>query len=151
MAANSDSSARALVITRLFDAPRALVFKAWNDREFLVRWWGPQGFQARVLQLDLRVGGGWRISMRSPAGTEEWQQGIYREIVAPERMVFSYAFTDAAGTPGHQTVVTVNFADEAAKTRVTVHQAVFESVAVCDDHVRGWGETLERLAACLTP
>jgi uncharacterized protein YndB with AHSA1/START domain len=103
------------------------------------------------LQLDLRVGGGWRISMRSPAGTEEWQQGIYREIVAPERMVFSYAFTDAAGTPGHQTVVTVNFADEAAKTRVTVHQAVFESVAVCDDHVRGWGETLERLAACLTP
>ena len=68
--------------------------------------------------------------MRSPEGTDQWQQGIYREIVEPERLVFTYAWEDAEGKPGHETLVTVTFAEHDGKTKLTVHQAVFESVTV---------------------
>jgi uncharacterized protein YndB with AHSA1/START domain len=138
---------RDLVITRIFDAPRSLVFKAWTEPERVMRWWGPHGFTLTSCNMDLRSGGKWRFCMRSPEGIEHWQQGAYLEVVEPERLVFSYAFEDAAGTPGHETRVTVTFAEDNGKTRLTVHHAAFEAVAVRDDHVRGWGETLDRLAA----
>jgi uncharacterized protein YndB with AHSA1/START domain len=138
---------RELVITRIFDAPRSLVFKAWTEPERLVRWWGPLGFKTRVSKMEVRAGGAWRFCMRSPEGIENWQQGVYLEIVEPERLVFSYAFEDTTGKPGHETRVTVTFAEDNGKTRLTVHHAVFEAVAVRDDHARGWGETLDRLAA----
>jgi uncharacterized protein YndB with AHSA1/START domain len=145
--AAAESADRELTIKRVFDAPRQLVFKAWTDPEHLMRWWGPHGHTTVSCEMDVRVAGAWRFCMRSSNGTEEWQQGAYREIVEPERLVFSYAFEDAAGKPGHQSVVTVTFADyEGNKTALTLHQAVFESVLVRDDHVRGWGESLDRLA-----
>jgi uncharacterized protein YndB with AHSA1/START domain len=96
--------------------------------------------------MDLRVGGGWHIRMRSPQGVEDRQRGVIREIVEPERLVFTYAFEDENGIRGHETIVTVTFADAGGKTRITVHQAVFESVAMRDDHVRGWGEALDNCA-----
>jgi uncharacterized protein YndB with AHSA1/START domain len=144
--AQNESANRELVITRVFDAPRQIVWKAWTDPEHLMRWWGPHGFKTRVSAMDVRVGGGWRFCMRSPAGKDEWQYGVYREIVELERLVFSYAFEDDTGKPRHETLVTVTFADEGAKTRITLHQGVFESVAVRDDHVEGWGEALDHLA-----
>jgi len=140
-------SERELVITRVFDAPRSLVFKAWTEPEHLMRWWGPKGFTMRVYKLDLHPDGAWRFCMRSPNGTDEWQQGVYREIVEPERLVFSYAFEDATGKPGHETLVTVTLADHGGQTKLTVHHAVFETIAVRDDHVRGWSEALDHLAA----
>jgi uncharacterized protein YndB with AHSA1/START domain len=157
MAKNSvdtEPTARELVITRIFDAPRNIVFKAWSEPEHLMRWWGPHGFTCPVCEMDFRVGGRWRFCMRSPEGNEEWQQGVYREIVEPERIVFSYAFEAVAGasglsgwTPGHQTTVTVTFAvHEGNKTKLTVHQTNFDIVAVRDDHVRGWNEALDHLA-----
>ena len=88
--------------------------------------------------------------MRSPEGVDHWLQGIYREIMEPERLVFTYAFEDATGKPGHETLVTVTFAELGEKTKLTVHQAVFESVTVRDEHVRGWTEALDRLAGYLT-
>jgi uncharacterized protein YndB with AHSA1/START domain len=145
--AATKSSERVLEITRVFDAPRSLVFKAWTEPERLMRWWGPKGFTMRVYKLDLQPDGGWRFCMRSPNGTDEWQQGVYREIVEPERLVFSYAFEDATGKPGHETLVTVTLAEHGGQTKLTVHHAVFESVAVRDDHVRGWSEALDHLAA----
>lgn len=157
MAKNSvaESTAPELVITRIFDAPRAIVFKAWSQPEHLMRWWGPHGFTCPVCEMDFRVGGRWRFCMRSPEGTDEWQQGVYREIVEPERIVFTYSFPqgsrgfteESASKPGHQTTVTVNFADHNGnKTKLTVRQTNFESVAVRDDHVRGWNESLDHLA-----
>ena len=150
MAATSSAAVepgeRGLVITRVFDAPRSLVFKAWTDPQHLMRWWGPHGFKTESCEMDLRRGGAWRICMRGPDGHVDRQQGVFREIVEPERLVFTYAFEDAAGKPGHQTIVTVTFTDLGQKTELTVHQAVFESVAVRDDHVRGWGEALDHLA-----
>jgi len=142
----SESPDREVVITRVFDAPRSLVFKAWADPKHRMRWWGPHGFTVLSCEMDLRVGGAWRLWMRSVQGVEDRQRGVFREIVEPERLVFTYAFEDENGNPGHETTVTVTFADVGGKTRLTVHQAVFESVAVRDDHIRGWGESLDRLA-----
>jgi uncharacterized protein YndB with AHSA1/START domain len=142
----AESAERVLVITRIFDAPRALVFQAWTEPEHRMRWWGPNGFTTTFCEMDLRPGGGWRLSMRSPQGREDRQRGIFREIVPPERLVFTYAFEDAAGNPGHETLVTVTFTEHEGKTKLTVNQAVFETVAVRDDHVRGWGEALDNLA-----
>jgi uncharacterized protein YndB with AHSA1/START domain len=140
---------REVTITRVFDAPRALVFKAWTRPEHLSRWWGPHGFTVHVCEIDFRVGGAWHIRMRSPQGVEDRQRGVFREIIEPERIVFTYAFEDEDGARGHETIVTVTFAEAGGKTRLTVHQEVFESVEVRDDHVRGWGEALDRLTGCV--
>jgi uncharacterized protein YndB with AHSA1/START domain len=143
------SAERELVITRVFDAPRALVFKVWTEPERLVRWWGPEGFTVPSCEMDLRPGGAFRFLMRSPEGTDHRLQGVYREIVEPERLVFTWAWVDADGKPGHETLVTVTFAEHGAKTKLTLHQAVFESVESRDSHEEGWTECLDRLAVCL--
>ncbi len=158
----NEAADRALEITRIFDAPRALVFKAWSAPEHLKRWWGPTGFTVLSCEMDFRVGGAWRLSMQSPQGVVDRQLGEFREIVEPERIVFTYAFEDfpqrqtsgrwskESGQPGHQTIVTVNFEDLGAKTRLTIRQAIFESAGVRDEHIRGWGEALDRFAAYVT-
>jgi uncharacterized protein YndB with AHSA1/START domain len=138
-----------VTVTRIFDAPRALVFEAFTSPEHLKRWWGPHGFTVHVCEMEARVGGAWHIRMRSPQGVEDRQRGVIREIVAPERFVFTYAFEDESGRRGHETIVTVTFADVGNKTEVTVHQGIFESVEVRDDHVRGWGEALDNFASYL--
>ena len=141
-----EPSERTLVITRIFDAPRSLVFNAWTEPAHRMRWWGLKGFTVTSCEMDLRPGGAWRLSMRSPEGREDRQVGNFREIVPPERLVFTYAFEGAAGNLGHETLVTVTFAEHEGKTKLTVNQAVFETLAVRNDHVRGWGEALDRLA-----
>jgi uncharacterized protein YndB with AHSA1/START domain len=86
-----------LVITRTFDAPRDLVFKMWTEPEHLKHWWGPKGFTFGVSKFDLRPGGIFHYSMRSPEGHEMWGKFVYREIVAPERVVFITSFSDEGG------------------------------------------------------
>jgi uncharacterized protein YndB with AHSA1/START domain len=138
-----------LVISRVFDAPRGVVFKAWTDPEHLARWWGPQGFATISCVMDVRPGGAWCRSMRSPDGREHRKRGVYREVVEPERLVFTYATEGVDGEPGHQTLVTVTFADFGGKTKLTLHQAVFESVAARDSHEGGWTSCLEGFASYL--
>jgi uncharacterized protein YndB with AHSA1/START domain len=150
MAAGKASAAagtaeRELVITRIFDAPKSLVFKAWTEREHLVHWSAPHGFTITHCEGDLRPGGAWRCCMRSPDGTDHWLGGVYREIAPPERLVFTHAWEDEDGRPGHETLVTATFAEQDGKTRFTFHQAVFESVAARDSHREGWTECLDRL------
>jgi uncharacterized protein YndB with AHSA1/START domain len=144
--AASNPTDRELVVTRLIDAPRRLVFKAWTEAEQVARWWGPQGFVTTYCDMDIRPGGAFRLCMRSPDGTDYWKRGAYREIVEPERVVFTFAWEDADGKPGHELLTTVTFADEGAKTRLTLHQAVFETVERRDDHSTGWTSCLERFA-----
>jgi uncharacterized protein YndB with AHSA1/START domain len=145
-----ESAQRELVITRIFDAPRPLVFQAWTEPDRVARWWGPQGFTTLYCDMDVRPGGAFRVCMRSPEGAEHWKQGVYREVVEPERLVFTFAWEDAEGRPGHETVVTVTFAELAGKTKLTLHQGVFETVAASDEHQRGWTSTLQRFAEYLT-
>ena len=121
-----EAADRELVVTRVFDAPRDIVFGAWTDPKQAAQWWGPQGFTTISCEMDVRPGGAYRACMRSPEGTRHCRRGIYREVVAPERLVFTYAWEDANGNPGHETIVTVIFADAGSKTRLTLRQAVFE-------------------------
>jgi uncharacterized protein YndB with AHSA1/START domain len=148
MAATADAAIpaeRELVITRVLDAPRSLVFKVWTEPSHVVRWLGPKGFTAPSCKMDLRPGGAWQACIRSPEGTEHRMQGVYREIVEPERLVFTFAWENDQGEPGHQTLVTVTFAEQGGKTLLTFHQAVFETVESRDSHHGGWGECFDRL------
>ena len=146
---DTQTADRELVITRVIDAPRRLVFKAWTEAEHAARWWGPQGFTSLGFQMDVRVGGRFRCGMRSPQGTDHWKVGVYREIVEPERIVFTFAWEDAAGNPGHELLTTVTFDEDGSKTRLTLRQAQFTTREWRDDHMRGWTSTLERLAEYL--
>ena len=142
----NEPAERVLQLTRVLNAPQRIVFKAWTEPAQVMRWWGPHGFKVISCEMDVRAGGKWLLCMRGPDGADTWQHFTYREIVVPERLVFAYAFADAAGNTGHETLVTVTFADAAGRTNLTLHQAVFESAAVRDDHNRGWGEALDHLA-----
>jgi uncharacterized protein YndB with AHSA1/START domain len=85
---------RELVITRVFDAPRELVWKAWTDPKHIAQWWGPKGFTTRVEQMDFRPGGIWRYVMCSPDGTEYPVNGVFREVVPSERIVATDEFDE---------------------------------------------------------
>src|SRR3982750_3642882 len=88
---------REITFEREFAAPRALVFKAWTDPRALEHWFGPAGWTLPVCEVDLRPGGVWRYCMRGPKGEESWGRATYREIVEPERLVYTDSFSDAAG------------------------------------------------------
>jgi uncharacterized protein YndB with AHSA1/START domain len=142
------SDDRALVITRVLDAPRELVFAAWADPAQAAQWWGPKGFTTVSAEMDVRVGGAWRRRMRSPEGSEHISRGVYREIVRPERLVFTFCW-EQGGAPGHgpETVVTLTFADLGdGRTEFVLRQEGFATVAGRDDHQRGWSGALDRLA-----
>jgi uncharacterized protein YndB with AHSA1/START domain len=147
-AATIDSAERVLVITRIFDAPRDLVFNAWSEPERLVQWFGPKGFTSTVVgSMDPRPGGAYRFHMRGPDGSDHWVQGAYHEILDPERIVCTYVWTDADGNPTRpETLLTLTFEEQVEKTKLTLHQAVFESVTARDAHDEGWTSSLERLA-----
>jgi uncharacterized protein YndB with AHSA1/START domain len=147
-AANAPAE-RELVVERVFDAPRRLVFRLWPQPEHAARWWAPQGFTTLLCQMDVRPGGTWRRRMRSPEGTVHVKRGVYREVVEPELLVFTYADEDADGRPGHETLVTVSFAEAGGKTTLTLHQAAFDTAAARDAHRGGWTSCLERFADCL--
>ena len=147
--AATESAERVLEIERIFDAPRNLVFKAWTEPEHLVHWYGPRGFTLPSCKLDLRPGGSWRSCMLSAEGREYWVKGVYREIVESERLVFTYAHENQDGTVVHETLVTVTFAEQRGKTKLTLRQAIFESVKERDSHRGGWNSSLDRLVEYL--
>ena len=141
---------RELVMTRTFDAPRALVFEAWTERQHLERWQGaPQGFTVTTEQVDIRPGGAFRICMRSPEGVDHWLQGVYREVVAPERLVFTHTWLDAERKPTTETLVTITFAERGGKTDLTLSQSGFKSEESRAGHEGGWASTFDRLAEYL--
>lgn len=88
----SNPTDQELTITRVFDAPVALLFRAFTDPARMMRWWGPRGFTTLSCDVDLRVGGPWRVRSRSPEGAEHAEQGAFREIVEAERLVFTHSW-----------------------------------------------------------
>lgn len=144
-----DSAARELVIVRVFDAPRELVFAAWTQGEHLARWSAPEGMTLSFGECDVRPGGAYRCTMRAPDGAEHRLRGVYREVVPPERLVFTHVWEGADGQPLDPTVVTVRFTAEGDKTRMHFHQAVFESVESRDGHAEGWESCFRLLDAYL--
>ncbi|HKP25757.1 MAG TPA: SRPBCC domain-containing protein [Dongiaceae bacterium] len=136
---------RTLVLTRIFDAPRALLFKVWTQPEHLARWWGPRGYTLMTYKTDVRVGGSYRFGVRSPENTEHWAHGTYHEVAPPEKLVFTYAWENPDGSPKHDTTVTLTFAEQDGKTKLTLKQTLFESVTACDLHRGGWSSSFDSL------
>jgi uncharacterized protein YndB with AHSA1/START domain len=134
-----------LTITRVFDAPRDLVFKAWTDTDPGNDWSAPRRFTLAAFEADLRPGGAWRLRMRSPDGEELRVGGTYREIIRPERIVSTHAWQNPDGTSGHETLVTVELAARGNRTEMTFRRTGFESDADRDGHHDGWSECFDRL------
>jgi uncharacterized protein YndB with AHSA1/START domain len=106
-----------IVMARVFNAPRELVFKAHTDPNLIPKWWGRRNYTTTVDKLDLRVGGAWRFVQRDADGNEYAFNGVYREIVPPERLSYTFEFE---GMPGHVLVETLTFEEQDGKTRLTV-------------------------------
>lgn len=145
------SAERELTITRIIDAPRELVFKAWTDPKHLAQWWGPKGFTNPVCEVDARPGGALWIVMRAPDGAEYPMKGVFREIVEPERLVFTYIAVDEAGHHLLEGLTTVTFAEHDGKTRLTVHSRavglVAQAVHMLEGMDAGWTQSIDRLEA----
>jgi uncharacterized protein YndB with AHSA1/START domain len=143
-------TAREIVLTRSFKAPRKLVFEAWTKPEHVVRWWGCGAFTMPVCEIDLRPGGAWRYVLRSPDGAEHGFHGVYREIVPPARLVHTYIYEPY---PDHGALNTVTFEEHLGRTTVT-ETVLHHSVEGRDGHLnsgmeQGATESLNRLAALL--
>ena len=134
-----------LTITRVFDAPRDVVFKAWTDSAPSNDWSAPRGFTVAAFEADLRPGGAWRLRMRTPEGKDLWVGGIYREIDPPERIVSTHAWQNPDGTSGHETLMTVTLAARGDRTEMTFRQTGFETDEDRDGHRAGWSECFDRL------
>lgn len=150
---NSDTltaSDRDLIIRRTFDAPRELVWKSWTEPERIKRWLAPKDFTIPVAEGDLRPGGAWREIMRKPDGTELSLGGVYREIVEPQRLVFTHAWLDNDGKPEPETLVTITFADRGSKTEMKFRQSGFDSVESREGHEGGWKECFDKLEKLLS-
>jgi uncharacterized protein YndB with AHSA1/START domain len=139
---------REIVVTRVFDAPRELVFQAWTDPEQVVQWWGPRGFTTTNHEMDVRPGGVWRFVMHGPDGTDYANRVDFLEVVAPERLVYEHG--PDGESEGLSFRSTVTFDDEGGKTRLTL-RLVFGSAEERDRAVEfgaldGGKQTLKRLA-----
>jgi uncharacterized protein YndB with AHSA1/START domain len=143
-------SERELVMERVFDAPRALVFKAYTDPALIPQWWGPRRYTTTIDRLDLQPGGAWRFIQRGPDGEEHAFNGEYREVVPPERLVSTFEYE---GMPGHVLLDTATFEELDGETRLTT-RSVFQSVEDRDGMLEsgmeaGATESFDRLAELL--
>jgi uncharacterized protein YndB with AHSA1/START domain len=144
------TSNREIVITRVFDAPRELVWDAWTDPAQVVKWWGPRGFTTTVHEMDVKPGGVWRLTMRGPDGAEYPNKSIFIEVTKPERIVFSHG-GGRKGEPGAQFEATWTFEAQDQKTKLTARM-VFpssearEQVVKHYNAIEGGNQTFDRLA-----
>lgn len=137
-----------LLIERIFDAPRELVYRVWTKPEHLMRWWGPKTFTVQSYDQDFQVGGAYRSVIRSPEGHDKAMSGTYREIVPNERLVMTFRWEDGAW--GVDNIVTVTFEDApGGRTAFRFHQTPFTTIEARDSHIGGWSGLLDNLAIYL--
>ena len=141
-----------LSITRTFRVPRELVYEAFTNPEHNKQWMGPRGFIASHHEQDVRPGGKWRTCLHQVAEwngrviPDLWQGGVYREVVPPERLVYTFAWDGEGGQPTRETVVTIVFTEiDSDNTRMDFHQAFFDSIEQRDGHNQGWNSGFDRL------
>ena len=139
----------ALELSRVFDAPPVLVFKAFTKPEHLVRWWGPNDFSTTVERLEFREGGGYRFTIHGLNDRDHGMSGVFRKIVEPKTIAFTFAWVDEKGEPGDETLITVTLEAEGNGTRLTFRQEPFDDTENRDSHAEGWGEVLDKLAPFL--
>ena len=164
----TDAATADFVISRMFDAPRDLVYRVWTETQHLKHWWGPKGFTSPVCNLDLRPGGSMHYCLRSADGHEMWGKFVYREVTAPLRLVFVDSFSNAAGditrhplspTWPLEMLSTITFEAQGAQTKVTVRWGPLPSATAEERKAfdegrasmnQGWTGTLDQLEAYLS-
>jgi uncharacterized protein YndB with AHSA1/START domain len=144
---HATSAGRELVITRTFHAPREVVWKAFCDADAARQWWGPKGFTLAELSLGTRVGDSWRAVMQAPDGTRYAQHGVYREIVPPERLSFTFIWDDAGSDV--EMLCTFTFAERDGDTEMVFRKGPFTSVDQMKGEDGGWNESFDRFAGYL--
>jgi uncharacterized protein YndB with AHSA1/START domain len=153
---------KGITITRILNAPRSLVWKAWTDPELLKRWWGPKIFTAPVIKVDLRVGGKYLYAMRSPDGKDFWSTGTYREIVPYERIVVTDSFADEKGNvvpasyygmtwdwPLEARVTSILEKERNGRTKFTLQYELTPPKEMLGPMVAGWNESIDKLEKVL--
>jgi uncharacterized protein YndB with AHSA1/START domain len=152
---SEDYMGREFVITREIAAPRNLVFRAWTDAELLAQWWGPRGFTNPVCEWVAQPGKTIHVVMRAPNGVDYPMGGEFREIVAPERLVFTSGALDEKGKMLFELLHTVTFAEKNGGTVLTLVSRVIKTTAEANRYIGGFEagmtQSLERLAEALTP
>ncbi len=150
----ADTADREIILSRVFDAPRELVWEAFTNPRHVVNWWGPNGFTTTIEKMDVRPGGVWKHMMHGPDGTNYPNQSVFKEVVKPERIVYSHGGGREKDGPGINMVVTWSFEALGRQTKLTGHM-VFPSAEMRDRVVREFGaieggqQTLARLAGYL--
>ncbi len=153
-------SSRDLVITRVFDAPVELVWKAWTEPERIKKWWGPKNYTAPVIKVDFKVGGKALLSMRGPDGKDVWTTGTYKEIVPLKRIVTTDSFADKNGKVVPSTAygmsgfplelqVTITFQAQGNRTKMTLRHSGLPSGKLSEMTGVGWNESFDKLEVSL--
>ncbi len=140
---------RAVTLTRVYDAPRALVWRAWAEPSRLAAWFGPRGFTSSVPELDLRVGGNLRIVMHGPDGNDYPMKGVFTTVEPPARLVFSSIAVDNEGNHLLEGETTVVLEEEGDKTKLTVHSHAKGLVPASPQMLAGmdagWSQSLDKM------
>ncbi|MGC2375451.1 MAG: SRPBCC domain-containing protein [Solirubrobacteraceae bacterium] len=146
MTETTEMSETSLRLQRTYEASPEDVFDAWTNPEVLRRWWvvDPAG-RTPVADVDLRVGGRYRLSMEDPSGTRHTVGGEYQEVVRPTRLVYSWCWEQEDGQPGHVSTVTVEFRGDGERTNVVLEHTGLASAESRDQHAHGWNACLEIL------
>ena len=143
-----------VAITRVFDAPRALVWQAWTDPKMMAQWFGPRGFTASVPKLDVRVGGALRIVMHGPDGNDYPMKGVFTEVKAPERLVFSNIAIDNDGNHLLEGETVVTLSEQGGKTTMTLKSRAVGlvpiSVQMLAGMEAGWTQSIDKLGELVT-
>jgi uncharacterized protein YndB with AHSA1/START domain len=148
--ATEDYTGREFIITREFDAPRKLVWQAWTDPKHLAQWWGPKGFTNPVCEWNAQPGKAIYVVMRAPNGAQHPMAGEFREVVEPERLVFTSGAMDEKGKLLFEFLHTVIFVERKGKTTLTVRSRVIKTTAEANKYIGGFEmgmtQSLDRLA-----
>ncbi len=143
-----------VVITRVFNAPRDLVFEFWTQPEHLAKWWGPEDFHLppEDVVVELRAGGRYHLHLVGPvAGAEVWVYGEIVELVVPEILAIQMDVPQPIGLPPMRTILRVRFDDLGERTRVTLRQGPLPTAEQREQTIEGWGQSFDKLDRLLIP
>lgn len=144
---------KTLTLTRLYDATRELVWRAWTEPRHLAQWFGPKGFTSSVPELEVRVGGPLRIVMHGPDGNDYPMKGVFREVTPPARLVFSNIAVDKDGNHLLEGETTIILEEQDGRTRLTLHTRAVGLVPIAPQMLAGmetgWSQSFDKLAARL--
>jgi uncharacterized protein YndB with AHSA1/START domain len=133
---------------REFAAPRAVVFAAWTDERLIARWWASRDYTTVACKMDVRPGGAWSRRLMAPDGRLISEHGVYHEVVAPERLVFTYS-SEGVRIVDRETLVTVTFIDRGGRTVLTLRHSELPTEEARAFHDRGWAHCLDRFTTTL--